>query len=218
MDCILIDIHTHHAINTEERDILTLSSYSIYDTIDESSYFSLGIHPWDIDNHVTDCALFLIQNRIHSPNCIAIGEIGLDYVKNKNREAQMYLFKSLLEMANKNEMPVLLHVVKAYHDLLRFKSLNSTPWIIHAFKPKGSIMKSLENMNIYFSLGVREILWASKMDTLQLVPLDRLFLETDNSENDILSVYELYSAKSGIAVNSLKKIIFENFYKIFTVK
>ena len=50
---------------------------------------------------------------------------------------------------------------------------------------------------------------------LQIIPLEKLFFETDVAEREIKEVYEKAASLSGIEMEKLRNDIFNNFVKIF---
>ena len=70
--------------------------------------------------------------------------------------------------------------------------------------------------DIYISLG--DVLFKDENKAsalLRIIPSDKLFLETDVSERNIIDVYEKASLLSGVEMNKLRNDIFDNFVKIF---
>ena len=65
-------------------------------------------------------------------------------------------------------------------------------------------------LGFYLSLGIRY-----NEDSLRVIPLDRLFLETDDSETDICQVYERAARTLGISVIKLTEQIQHNIKKVF---
>lgn len=209
-----INAHTH---NRDDNNIISIVSYRIgVDTIDTSKPYSAGIHPWD-----TQCCDI---NSIHkvietTPNLCAIGEIGLDYAASKkNKNIQMlYLCEQLKEAANKN-LPVVIHCVKAWEDMLptlREYAPKLKGIMIHGFIGDLNTMKELMKIGTYISYGFDASASPKTLETLKQIPLDRLFLENDASEGDIKELYEKVAALRGITVEELKSIIYDNLNRLY---
>ena len=59
-------------------------------------------------------------NEARKNSCVAVGEIGLDYVKSAApKEIQISLFRKTLEVAAGLEKPVIIHCREAQADTLR---------------------------------------------------------------------------------------------------
>lgn len=214
-----VNIHTHSNVCRYKTNSISVLNYSITDlSLPPTMPFSVGLHPWDVNEKwerdvvkaVTPYAILL--------ECIAIGEIGLDYSRDISISLQKSVFEKQLELASNYRMPVVLHVVKAYHDILRYQKSAQTTWILHAFKVNESYVKSFMHYDTYFSLGIREIIIAAQKGLLSAIPLSRLFLETDDSAHTIDEVYDCYISHSGHPLELVKKCIFANYCKVFNIE
>jgi len=52
-------------------------------------------------------------------------------------------------------------------------------------------------------------------EAIQIIPLDSLFLETDDSLTTIIEIYQEVSAILGLSVEELKNQIYKNFNRLF---
>ena len=114
---------------------------------------------------------------------------------------------------------MIIHAVRSYPDIIaiRKETKSNQPWIIHGFNGnEHSAEQLLRHDGIYLSLG--DVLFKNEKRAerlLDIIPSDRLFLETDVAERSIVEVYEKASLLSGVATDILRKDIFDNFVKIF---
>lgn len=145
-------------------------------------YASIGYHPDSVDE-VLDEDLIELEEYIRSNDkVVAIGEIGLDYhyVKD-NREMQIILFEKQLSLAEKLDIPVVIHSRDAVEDTIKSLSKYKVRGVIHCFSG------SLETAKIYikmgFKLGIGGVV-TFKNSKLPLVvrdiSLDNIVLETDS--------------------------------------
>lgn len=148
--------------------------------------YALGLHPYFIDQHEADDLLRLsIACETHHP--IAIGEFGLDFVlPEETFTRQIELCQQQFQLAKTLELPVILHVRKAYDEIaamvrrIGFKQGG----IIHAFS--GSLQQGEALIKLGFKLGIggaishRRALKLRK--TVANLPLDALVLETDSPD------------------------------------
>jgi len=145
-------------------------------------YPALGLHPLFIDNHshsdIDDLETYLSKNKV-----IAIGEIGLDYyIKNTDKESQIFYFEHQLSIADKLQLPVILHVRKSHDAVIQIlRKFNIPGGIIHAFS--GSKEQAYQYIKLGFKLGFGGVLTyiaATKIRKLaKELPLDSIVLETD---------------------------------------
>ena len=149
----------------------------------------------------------------------AIGECGLDRACDSDFELQREVFIKQIELSEQYHKPMIIHAVRSYPDIIsiRKETKSNQPWIIHGFNGnEHSAEQLLRHDGIYLSLG--DVLFKNEKRAerlLDIIPLDRLFLETDVAERSIVEVYEKASLLSGVATDILRKDIFDNFVKIF---
>ena len=149
----------------------------------------------------------------------AIGECGLDRACDSDFELQREVFIKQIELSEQYYKPLIIHAVRSYPDIIsiRKETKSNQPWIIHGFNGnEHSAEQLLRHDGIYLSLG--DVLFKNEKRAerlLDIIPSDRLFLETDVAERSIVEVYEKASLLSGVATDILRKDIFDNFVKIF---
>ena len=149
----------------------------------------------------------------------AIGECGLDRACDSDFELQREVFIKQIELSEQYHKPLIIHAVRSYPDIISiWKEMKpNQPWIIHGFNGnEHSAEQLLRHDGIYLSLG--DVLFKNEKRAerlLDIIPSDRLFLETDVAERSIVEVYEKASLLSGVATDILRKDIFDNFVKIF---
>ena len=113
---------------------------------------------------------------------------------------------------------MIIHAVRSHSDIIsiRKETKAKMPWIIHGFQGNEQIVNQYLRHDIYLSLG--EVLFKNESraaELLKIIPSERLFLETDDSERSIVDVYERVSVLSGRSLDDLRSDIFNNFVKIF---
>lgn len=151
-------------------------------------YSTAGIHPHDAKSW-TDGYLDELREIALSPECVAIGECGLDYNRDFSPvDIQKEVFETQVQLACDLNKPLLLHERDAHQDLLDIlnKYKDRLPSIvIHCFTGTCEQAQSYLEMGMYLGMtgylckdksdnGVRKILEDG------LIPLDRLLVETDS--------------------------------------
>ena len=144
-------------------------------------YGAIGIHPEDVDGVMPDDIKF-IEDNLSNEKIVAIGEIGLDYYYTKeNKEEQIKLFESQLSLAEKYNMPVIVHSRDATEDTINSLKKFKCKGVIHSFSG------SLETAKIYikmgYLLGVNGVITfknAKIKDVIKEVGLKNIVLETDS--------------------------------------
>ncbi|MBR9726478.1 TatD family hydrolase [Shewanella intestini] len=170
--------------------------------------FGLGIHPWNVPDDIPKalCQLeHVIKQQLTQPNFVAIGECGLDKLR-PNFAEQQALLVGQLQLAQKYDLPVILHCVKS-HDLL-LKALQSAQLnrkgVVHGFY--GAPALALRYVKLGYKLGIGDLLLnhnAHKLkQTVETLPLETLLVETDTAQlphDDINNGEKLHSIVKNIA-------------------
>lgn len=209
-----VNIHTH--IHIDNKEFIEIVNIDIDDiaSADVSYLYSVGIHPWKAQ----DTTEVLKCSNLKSSNFLAIGECGLDRVNGNDLESQKNVFIKHINLSEQYKKPLIIHCVRAYPDIIEIKKETraKSPWIVHGFQGNEQSAMQLLKHDIYISLG--DVLFKDENKAsalLRIIPSDKLFLETDVSERNIIDVYEKASLLSGVEMNKLRNDIFDNFVKIF---
>lgn len=145
-------------------------------------YPALGLHPLFTDRH-TDKDIASLDTYLQQYPVVAVGEIGLDfYDKGSDKNKQLALFEQQLSLAEKHQLPVILHVRKAHAQVLScLKKYRLYGGIAHAYN--GSLEQAREYIKLGFKLGFGAVLTyekATKIRRLAIeLPVDSIVLETD---------------------------------------
>jgi TatD DNase family protein len=214
---MFINVHTHQ-LSTDALAVYNLLWHEAHTVANVPKYTSVGIHPWYINESTLEYDLANLQTFAHKPNIIAIGECGLDRITTIPLTTQRYIFEQQLYIAQTLQKPLIVHCVRAFDEL--FALLNKTkptiPIIIHGYNNNTQILSQLIKKGCYISLGKalkNEQSSASK--AIRHIPLDRLFLETDDADIPISSIFAVASEQLGLEPQALVAQIEKNFSKVF---
>jgi len=159
------------------RNMLALSEQ--YDFL----HAAPGLHPLYINLHPSD-GIQQLEMIAKSGKAIAIGEIGIDLLRdNNNEKEQRHLFEQQLAIASRYKLPVLLHVRKAHDQVMSIlrRTSFSGGGIVHAFN--GSIQQAEKYLEAGFKLGYGGTLTYSRANRIRKLaaqlPLSAIVLETD---------------------------------------
>ena len=145
-------------------------------------YAAVGIHPDDaIDT--PDGYIEKLEYWTANPKVVAIGEIGLDYhTEGYDRNLQIRFFNEQLDLAEKAGLPVVIHSRDAAGDTMDIlRARGKVRGVMHCFSGSAETAEQVLalGMNISFT-GVLTFKNARRaLEALEVVPLDRLMLETD---------------------------------------
>jgi TatD DNase family protein len=204
------DVHTH------KFDKSSNSLLNVNLELPEHGCFTAGIHPWS-KNELSTSDLEQLERLANHPRCVAIGEIGLDKTKGLELEKQRQTFIAQLSIAEKYNLPVILHCVNYWNELDQLKSSlkPTSTWIIHGFSKAKLLEKVLKN-GYFVSIGSQILTNRSLQQVIRQVPVDRLFLETDNAHHSIDEIYQKVAQLKGLELEVLENQLEINIRTIFT--
>ena len=211
---MLYNLHTHSTANNPE--VFEVVNRYPYEAIDVP-YFSTGIHPWYIDVDKTKEHLAIIEQRLQQPNCLALGECGLDKRIEIPLNIQAEVFEKQLALAKRYQKPVILHLVAAFQELIAIKNRlqPGVPMVVHGFSKNAQVAKQLLDNGFYLSFGKYLLRNPELSKVFAGVPDDRFFLETDTIEEGIADVYAKAALARSMDIEVLKSIVQNNFKNIF---
>lgn len=146
-------------------------------------YATLGIHPEYVNSYREEDIKFIIDN-IDNPKVVGIGEVGLDYHYDENRDKQKELFLKMIDIAKKNNKPLVIHVRDAYDDALTILkgNLGNNKALLHCYG--GSLEMAKEFIKLGIKLGIGGVLTFKNGKKLQEVvanlDISNFVLETDS--------------------------------------
>lgn len=209
---ILADIHTHKLPREAGQAIVSCQPHEFNPLPDE--WYSVGIHPWYADERTWQSDDFrrrFEEMSVH-PRVLAIGEAGIDRLSSVPLDCQMAIFRYQAGLAELVGKPLIIHAVKAQSELVQLKRelKPRMPWIIHGFRGKVQLAQDFVRHGMYLSFGARY-----QEEALRQMPVDRLFLETDESDVSIAELYEKAACLRGVTCSELTGEVSRNIQCVF---
>ena len=195
-------------------------------------YSTIGYHPDQSEIIKDDDIKYLEDQIVNNSKVIGIGEIGLDYhYEGYDKEKQIVLFEKQLSLAEKLQLPVVIHSRDATSDTIEILKKYNVKGVIHSFSG------SLETANIYikmgFKLGINGVVTfknTNLRDTLYNLLPENLVLETDspyltpvpfrgekNESKNIIYIAEIIASLYGISLEKLSEITNKNVLDVFDI-
>jgi TatD DNase family protein len=155
-------------------------------------YAAVGTHPnsaasWDA------WSLESLEMMAENPKVVAIGEIGLDYYRNRSpKEYQRKVFQDQLRLAYQLDIPVVIHVRNTHpedreciRDVIQILSAWETrlenSGVVHSYS--GNLEEADQLLSMGYYLGITGPVTYKNAEVLRnvvrAVPLDCLLIETD---------------------------------------
>ncbi len=144
-------------------------------------YAACGYHP-ESALEFTDDNLLEIEKMLSHKKCVAVGEIGLEYHYDfVPKDVQKYVFEKHLELAVKHDMPVIVHDREAHQDTMDLLEKYKPKGVLHCYSGSAEMAKEVLKMGMYIGLGgaVTFKNAVKPVEVAEMIPLDRLLLETD---------------------------------------
>ena len=213
-----INFHSHHP--DQSAQITLINSQPADFLHAKGCFYSCGIHPWSVNGNMTH-DLEKLEKLVEAHHeILSVGECGLDFFHNStNKDLQERVFMDQLQIAQKYNRPVILHIVKAEdraQEIIRRSGIN-VPCIVHGFNKRSSVASQWIKKDFYLSFGAGIVNRKSAVArSLKIIPRDKFFLETDDENIPVSKLYEAAAGILGCKEETLIDQIELNFEKLFS--
>lgn len=204
----LVNLHCHKAPGADIENILSVEPGNKFPDV---KHISMGLHPWRLNNWHE--RLTIIEQSASKGRLSAVGECGLDRVRSSDDFAtQQKAFEAQVQLAEKFDLPLIIHCVRAVPEIIFFKKKHpaTKKWIMHGFNSKPQLLQELLDHDFYISYGPD-----ARSELITQTPIDRMFLETDASGEDISNHYYRVAQILQIDIAELRNKLYKNFKLIF---
>ncbi|MCL4397849.1 TatD family hydrolase [Patescibacteria group bacterium] len=154
-----------------------------YDNI----FAAVGIHPVDNPTLTINSIDWLkFEELAKQPKVVAIGECGLDYHQNQDKDRQRAIFSKQIEIAAKLNLPLSIHIRDARADLMeRFgEILSGNQGVFHCFSGDTNylnfILEKLPTFYISFAGNLTFRNAKELQELAKIVPFEKILIETDS--------------------------------------
>ncbi len=161
-------------IESSQKSLLLSEEYSYM-------YFAAGIHPEEVES-LPENYLDIIKAMANHKKCVAIGEIGLDYYWTKEtKEQQKKVFIEQILLAKELNLPIIVHSRDAHEDTLSILKEYKPKGVLHCFSGSVETAKEVLGLGMYIGFGGALTFKNARkaVEVAEMLPLDRLLLETD---------------------------------------
>ncbi|WP_454980514.1 TatD family hydrolase [Capnocytophaga haemolytica] len=183
---IYLDVHSHKQ-HSDAGMLVIRNQYPLSCEVEEP--FSVGIHPWYCEDWQEQ--LRALHFVVRHPNCFAIGECGLDRVCNTDFALQMQIFKEQIVLSERLELPLIIHCVRAYSEIVSVKKQIQPKqlWVLHGFHKNEAVARLLTQNGIVLSFG-KALLCSEKVQKV-FTSLEEgsYFFETDDAAFSVKEIY-----------------------------
>lgn len=198
-------------------------------------YAAVGVHPEECADWNAEHDIPVLEALAQDPKVRAIGEIGLDYhwPENPPRELQQQAFHAQLELAEKLNLPVIVHDRDAHHDCLEIvRAHPNVTGVYHCYSGGVEDAKTLMKLGwmISFTGSITFKNARRALEVIDLLPLDRMMIETDspymspepfrgrrNDSGRVHLVAEAIARRKGLDPEEVARITLENGKRFFRI-
>lgn len=198
-------------------------------------YATSGISPNDIDDF-KERDLEEIENLAKNKKVVAIGEIGLDYHWNtENKKLQKEVFISQIEIANRLNLPIVIHTREAIFDTLdilknQIKCIKKG--VFHCSPLNIDLVREGLKLGFYISFAGPITFKNSKnaSEIIKMVPIEKMLIETDspylspeplrgkrNDSRNVKYMAQKIADVKEIALDKVAEATFNNAKNIFEI-
>ena len=221
-------INAGYSLESSKEAIEIANKYDFMNAI-------VGISPNDIDNF-KESDLDEIESLARNKKVVAIGEIGLDYYWNKeNKDLQKQIFISQIKIANKLNLPIVIHTREAIFDTLEILKNNkcNKNGVFHCCPLNVDLVREGLKLGFYISFAGPITFKNSKNadEIIKMVPLDKILIETDcpylspeplrgkrNDSRNVKYMAQKIADVKGISLEEIAEVTYNNAKKIFEIR
>lgn len=212
-----------------ESSVSSVDLASKYDYI----YAACGIHPEEADK-TPENYIDILRDLAKNEKCVAIGEIGLDYYwRQDTKDLQKELFEKQILLSKELDLPIIVHDREAHGDTMEILKKHRPKGVLHCFSGSPETATEVLKLGMYIGLGGALTFKNARkaVEVAQMLPLDRLLLETDcpymapvpmrgkrNNSGYIPFIAEKVAEIKGIDPQSVLDVTTENTKRLFNIK
>lgn len=242
-DCVIKDVFDSGVTKLVSAGYSLESSIKAIELAEKYNfiYATCGISPNDVPEDqnmdMLEEQLKQLETIATNKKVVAIGEIGLDYYWNtENKEFQKQAFIKQINLANKLNLPIVIHTRDAVMDTLDIlKNIEKPvkPGVFHCCPLNIELVKEALKLGFYISFAGPVTFKNSKnaYQVVNEVSLEKILIETDspylspepkrgtrNDSRNVKYIAEKIAEYKGIEVEQIAKQTYENAKKVFEIK
>jgi len=196
-------------------------------------YSAVGFHPHEAKYMDEEAINEIERLSVSNKKVVSIGEIGLDYYYDFSpRDVQEDVFVRQMELANKLDLPFIIHSRDASNDTYEMvkKYKNNVDCVLHCYSQSKEMAKLYLDLGCYLSFAGPVTFKKSTnlQEVAKYAPLDRIFIETDspylspepkrgkkNEPSNVIYTGKKIAELKGISEEQLFKSTYNNGIRFF---
>jgi TatD DNase family protein len=198
-------------------------------------FCTVGVHPHEAATEGPDADTAKLVALADHPRVVGIGETGLDYYyEHAPRQAQADSFRAHIAASRETQLPLIVHTRDADADMIAIltdeQNKGAFPGLLHCFSSARAVAVAALEQGFYISFsGILTFKNAVAVrEVAQIVPLDRLLVETDapylapvpnrgkrNEPAFVAQTAQTLAELRGLTMAELADITTDNFFRLF---
>lgn len=119
----------------------------------DNVHAALGYY-YTLADEITDEDIAILDEQLSSDNVVAVGEIGLDYYHgNDNKNVQIELFEKMLDLAEKHDLPVIVHSRKSMQDTYDVLKSHDVAGSLHCYQGSAEMARQFTKLGFHIGIG-----------------------------------------------------------------
>ena len=177
----------------------------------------------------------LISSNLSSKRIVAVGEIGFDYHYDTDKKIQYEAFSKQIDIANKYDLPIVIHTRDAVMDTLTMLKENpvNKKGVFHCCPLNRELVKEALKLGFYISMAGPVTFKNSKNanEIIEMCPMNKILIETDspylapepvrgtrNDSRNLKYIAQKIASVKGITIEEVAETTYENTMKCFNIK
>ena len=148
----------------------------------DNAYAALGYF-YSVADEITDDDIAILDSQLENDNVVAVGEIGLDYYYTKdNADKQKELFEKMLDLAQKHDLPVIVHSRKSMQDTFDILKKHDVVGSMHCYQGSAEMAREFIKLGFYIGIG-GPITYNNNKKTKKVIKtmdINHMLVETDS--------------------------------------
>jgi TatD DNase family protein len=161
---------------------------------------AVGYHPWRIRAEEAETCINFIED--HLAQCVALGEVGLDYKVKVKKPLQRDVFSRVLTLARDSDKPVIVHSRFSYERCFQMvSSAGIEKAVFHWYSGPIGVLQKILRRGYYISATPALAYSRFHQAAVTEAPLERVLIETDSPVE-----YQGKKATPATLVDTLKSL------------
>jgi len=179
-----------------------------------------GVHPWYVDD-VDECWAERLENILAEKPHAIVGECGIDRLKNANTDRQVAILRRHIDLANKYNLPLIIHAVKANEQFAKLFSDLPERTVFHSFTGSAEWGREIQKRGFFIGLNFSILRKNNLQEIIGALDLHKILLETDGPYQNIVpntetlpqnlpNLAQKIAESAGISLADFQQILFAN--------